>query len=304
MVVVTQTGGRTVEGRGRFGIRTAEELAQLPGGDADPGERPWPVGFATDGSGVGGAARRIPDARRSADLIVAERLAREFPRLGDPRGWGARFGRELNATEDKAAFGASGLPVIDGRHLSPFRVAARPVARRIPRASARRLLPDGRYDQDRLAYRDVSGVGNRISLIAAIVPAGVVTTHTVFCLRTRLPVAQQHFLCACFNSYVANAIVRLLMGGHVTTGLVEDLPMPVWRDTPGDRRLARLAARLARPPWSAALDAALQAAVARRFGLDRATFAAILEGFPLVPAADRQRALEALGRAGRQTVAI
>jgi hypothetical protein len=262
------------------------------------------VRFGTEEAGAGGRARRIPDARRPADLALAERLARTFPRLGDASGWGATFGRELNATEDKAAIGTSGLPVIDGRHLSPFRAAAGLSGRRISRAAAARLLPDRRWEHSRLAYRDVSGVGNRVSLIAAVVPAGVVTTHTIFCLRTALPAEQQHFLCACFNSYVANAIVRLLMGGHVTTGLVEDLPIPVWHGTAADRRIARVAARLSRSPWSADLEARLQAAVARRFGLDATTFAGILEGFPLVPSVDRQRAADALARTARRSVAI
>ena len=304
MAVVTAMGGRTVEGRGRFGVRTAEELVRLPGGDADPGDRPWPMRFSTDGkNGSGGRARRIPDARRPGDLEVADRLARDYPRLGDPAGWGARFGRELNATEDKRAFGATGLPVIDGKHLAPFRVSVPVGGPRLPPGAAHRLLPDGRYHRDRLAYRDVSGVANRVSLIAAVVPAGVVTTHTVFCLRTRLSLEEQHFLCACFNSYVANAIVRLLMGNHVTTALVEELPMPVWRGSALDRRIARLGRRMTRARQSPEIEARLQAAVARRFGLDATTFAAIVGGFPLVPLSDRQRAVEAL-RARHRDVAV
>jgi hypothetical protein len=304
MAVVTDVGGRTVEGRGRFGVRTVEELARLPGGDAEPGDRPWPIRFSTDGvAGAGGRARRIPDTRRPGDLEVAERLTRAYPRLGDAAGWAARFGRELNATEDKQAFGGTGLPVIDGRHLAPFRVSVADSGRCIAPAVARRLLADGRYQRDRLAYRDVSGVANRVSLIAAVVPGGVVTTHTVFCLRTRLPIDQQHFLCACFNSYVVNAVVRLFMGNHVTTALVEDLPIPVWCGSALDRRISRMGRRLARTPRSRDVEARLQAAVARRFGLDATTFAALLDGFPLVPAADRQRAVEAL-RAHRRDLAV
>jgi hypothetical protein len=177
---------------------------------------------------------------------------------------------------------------------------------RIAPQAAQRLLPDGRYHRDRLAYRDVSGVANRVSLIAAVVPAGVVTTHTVFCLRTRLSLEEQHFLCACFNSYVVNAVVRLLMGNHVTTALVEDLPMPVWRGSALDRRIARMGRRMGRArrsPHLANIEARLQAAVARRFGLDATTFAAIVGGFPLVPASDRQRAVEAL-RSRRRDVAV
>ena len=304
MAVITDMGGRTVEGRGRFGVRTAEELARLPGGDADPGDRPWPIRFPTDGArGSGGRTRRIPDARRPGDLEVAERLAADYPRLGDAAGWGARFGRELNATEDREAFGETGLPVIDGKHLSPFRVSVPDGGTRIAPTAARRLLRDGRHHRDRLAYRDVSAVANRMSLIAAVVPAGVVTTHTVFCLRTRLSLEEQHFLCACFNSYVINAVVRLLMGNHVTTALVADLPMPVWRGSALDRRIARMARRLARATQSPEIEASLQAAVARRFGLDATTFASIVDGFPLVPASDRRRAVDAL-RARRRDVAV
>jgi hypothetical protein len=143
-------------------------------------------------------------------------------------------------------------------------------------------------------------VSNRISLIAAIVPAGVVTTHTLFCLRTTVTIERAHYLCACFNSYVLNAVVRLLMGGHVTTSLVEDLPLPPWTGSALERRIARLGRRLSERSsghsrdWPR-LEAAMQAAVARRFGIGVDEFERLLEGFPLVPAADRLRAIESLG---------
>ena len=78
------------------------------------------------------------------------------------------------------------------------------------------------------AYRDVSSVGNMRSLIAAVLPANVVTTHTVFCLRTPVSLEASHFLCGILNSFVMNLVVRMLMGGHVTTSLAEQLPVPVW----------------------------------------------------------------------------
>ena len=42
-----------------------------------------------------------------------------------------------------------------------------------------------------------------------------------------------------------NRIVRMLMGGHVTTGLVEHLPVPPWTGDPDQIRLAELAQQLA-----------------------------------------------------------
>jgi hypothetical protein len=143
-------------------------------------------------------------------------------------------------------------------------------------------------------------VGNRLSLIAAILPAGVVSTHTIFCLRNAVPDLQQYFLCGLFNSYVLNAVVRLLMGGHVTTSLVEQLPAPAWRDTRLERRIAALAEELSHPATTApaiqsarAAEASLQAAVAELYEIDAATFSRLLGGFPLVEIESRALALKA-----------
>ena len=114
----------------------------------------------------------------------------------------------------------------------------------------------------RLGYRDVSGPGNRYALIAAMIPANVVTTHTLFCLRNGFTTTQQYFLCGLFNSASVNTIVRLLMGGHVTTGLVEGLPIPRWEGTPGQLRIAELAERLAGNPGDNAALTKLNESVA------------------------------------------
>jgi hypothetical protein len=289
--------GETI--RARFGVRRGEEIEALPDVDdhSDTAAPAFDVRLDADTLRlVGGPTRRIPDLRRRDDLDWLRRIHEAFPGLGSKRGWHAQFGRELNATDDRGAFGAHGLPVIDGKHIAPFVVDAAGISRFVPADTARRLLPARRFERARLGYRDVSGAGNRLSLIAAIVPAGVVTTHTIFCLRSPLPIAQQQFLCALFNSYVLNAVVRMLMGAHVTTGLVEGLPVPVWTGAVAERRIARLGARLARRPGASRLHAALQAAVALLYGFDAGTFAAILESFPLVPRAERDAALDALHR--------
>jgi hypothetical protein len=265
------TAGRSGGGgdiRARFGLESASELDDIPGRDS-PGTAPaFPLRLTSARlAAVGGRTRRIPDLRSAGHLALLERLCREHPRLGARIGWAAEFGRELNATDDRASFGADGLAVLDGKHVTPFVADVSRAAIRIPRREAERLLPDRRFDRARLAYRDVSGVGNRRSLIAALVPAGVVTTHTLFCLRSPPPLEQQQFLCALFNSDLMNALVRMLMGGHVTTGLVEDLPVPAWRGSREQRRIAALARRLASHPDDEAAGAGLQTAVARLYGV-------------------------------------
>jgi hypothetical protein len=257
--------------RVRFGVRTNADIDSLPDVDEVTTAPAFFRLHIDTLKAIGGAARRIPDLRRLGDLDWLRQAVRASPPLGAPDGWNARFGRELNATDDRASFGTTGLPVIEGKHLSPFAVAEHATPLRIEPAEALRLLPDRRHLSPRLGYRDVSGVGNRLSLIAAIVPGGVVTTHTVFCLRTRLPPVAQLFLCGVFNSFVLNAVVRMLMGAHVTTSLVEGLPVPRWSGSPAERRIARLAGALARHPDSARLQAALQAGVARLYGFDDPT---------------------------------
>jgi hypothetical protein len=143
-------------------------------------------------------------------------------------------------------------------------------------------------------------VSNRQSLIAAIIPAEAATTGTLFCLRSRVPIEQQHFLCALLNSYVLNALVRMLMGGHLTTTLIESLPVPRWAARPpsaeshgsraGCRR--RLVGKESRRGF-------------RRPSPLMRTHAGSLPrhplGFPLVPALDRRRALIAFDRRYRRS---
>jgi hypothetical protein len=146
--------------------------------------------------------------------------------LGDPAGWGASFGRELNLTEDRRAFSASGMPVLEGKHLHPHRIDLSVGSVRITRAAACRLLPSRPFDRSRLAYRDVTAATNRQTLIAALVPAGMVTTHSLFCLRNEWDARTQQTLSVILNSAVANFLIRLFVMSHVTTSLVEWLPVP------------------------------------------------------------------------------
>ena len=165
----------------------------------------------------------IPWLRAPIDLAIAERAAALFPPLGSERGWSARFGRELNATEDRHIFrdAGKGLPVVEGKQIEPFAVDLAASRWSIRERDALNRLRHGRHLRPRLAYRDVAGATNQLTLIAAMLPAGSVSTHTVFCLRTPLPSGDQHLLCGLFNSFVVNYLVRLRVSTHVTTALVE-----------------------------------------------------------------------------------
>jgi hypothetical protein len=126
-----------------------------------------------------------------------------------------------------------------------------------------------------------------------------VTTHTVFCLRTEVSRDATDFLCGVFNSLVMNHVVRLLMGGHVTTSLAEQLPVPVWTMSRQQRRIARMARRLARY-WSEQVAAELEADVAELYGVGSSDYRRIADGFPLVSEGLRSAAIANLGHKRRR----
>jgi hypothetical protein len=220
------------------------------------------------------------------------------PRLGGGEGWGATFGRELNASDDRGKFRrASGAPyarpVVEGKLLDPYRVRLGDCRFEL-RPDAH--VPDHIGGRDRLAYRDVASATNRLTLIAAIVPARAVTTHTLFCLRTPLGSRAQHVLCALLNSFVANYLVRLRVHTHVTVSLVARLPVPFLRQGhPGFAALASASLALTRssaPLEEAPEYAETQAISARLYGLQPPELEHVLSTFPLVSPAARERTLE------------
>src|SRR5439155_2577986 len=220
---------------------------------------------------------------------LAERVAALFAPLGSGAGWNIRFGRELNATDDRRHFGrpASGLPVVEGKQVEPFRADLGSARYGISARAASRLLGRNRFERPRLAYRDVASATNRLTLIAAVLPAGCVSTHTLFCVKTPLPLRAQYFLCGLFNSFVVNYLVRLRVTTHVTTAVVENLPVPTERHAPGAfREIAALARLLARRSEPAAW-VRLQALVAALYQLTVTELEHVLGTFPLIHSEER-----------------
>ncbi len=250
----------------------AIELTRAPGAEAvedfpDAGALTPSVAISRDALGsLGGPSLRIPDAADETRLALALKIARAHRALGDPAGWGAAFGRELNLTDDRAHFSRRGLPVLEGKHIRPFHADATAVRHRIPANTASRLLPGRPFDRARLAYRDVTALTNHQTLIAAIIPAGCVTGHSLFCLRHPWDAATQRALCIILNSTVANFLVRLFVSAHVTTALITWLPVP-------GRECATAALGHFRPARTTRAE--LDAAVARLYGLSAHEVAAL-----------------------------
>ena len=229
----------------------------------------------------------VPEIQAPADLRILEQISAHVPGLGSPSGWNVAFGRELNASDDRGLFvpfreDGRGRCVLEGKQIEPFRTSLEGCRYQLA-GGARVKVPR----RPRLAYRDIASATNRLTLIAAIVPADAVTTHTLFCLKTPLPLDAQHVLCALLNSFVANYLVRFRVNTHVTVALVSRLPVPPLDPHGRDfSRLATLARTLMHSPTVAEQQpeyAELQGIVARLYGLSETDFAHVLSTFPLIP---------------------
>ncbi len=296
LLLTTTRGAATRQVHCRFGLRDPRTLDALP--DRGTPERFFTVTFTPALlQTLSGERLAIPELRDRLDVAILARLVRAFPALAHAGGWNVRFGRELNATDDRSHFvaPAGGLPVIEGKQLQPFVVDVAASRAALPHAAAARLLDAAStFRRPRLAYRDVASASNRQTLIAAIVPADAVTTHTLFCLKTPLDLDAQWFLCGVLNSFVANYLVRPQVSTHVTVAIVGRLPAPrPPRDSPIFRDIAALARHLSSAPADRDALARLQALVAAMYGLSRDEFAHVLETFPLVAAEDKNATRDA-----------
>jgi hypothetical protein len=300
LLLTATAGATTTQLPCRFGVESTSAL-EVVGDESDRGTFPVQLSKATL-ERLSGDSLAIPHLRSPKDLVIAERAAILFAALGNERGWGARFGRELNATDDREAFrtGPTGIPVIDGKHITPFRVDVARSGRRIRPTELTRRMDAGRISRPRLGYRDVASATNRVTIVAALLPAGCVSTHTVFCLRTPRSLADQHLLCGLLNSLMVNYLARLRVSTHVTTAIVEGLPVPTGGDAPeACRNIAAAARRLSRRhdlrDW-----ASLNARVAGLYQLTPDEFAHVLDTFPLVDRADRDAAMVEYVRSARR----
>jgi methylase of polypeptide subunit release factors len=293
-LLITGTAGRPTRAVAcRFGERDVRLLDQIPDGGAPPDA--YPVSLQRSLlSRLSGEDLVIPDLRSEIDIRIAEKAAASARPLHSSEGWGVRFGRELNATDDRDVFTGpgNGLPVLEGKQLTPFVVNVAGSTLSVAPDEARARLGHERFRRRRLAYRDVASAGNRLSLLAAIVPANTVTTHTLFCLKTPLPAADQQVLCALLNSFVVNYLARQRIGTHLSASIVEGLPVPrPERGSTEFEAVRRCAERLAWSPDDPAISAELHARTARLYGLTADELCHVLDTFPLVPKEERAAVL-------------
>lgn len=152
----------------------------------------------------------------------------------------------------------------------------------------------------RLAFRDIARSNDERSAIATILPPGVVLGHTATVEKTpgarslRLALA----LCAVFNAFPFDWLVRQKTATHLSLYLLDGLPMPALTEATmsalaettaalcaNDARFAPLVGHRAQWPVVAnpaernRLRAEADAVVAHAYGLTREEYAHVLKSF-------------------------
>jgi hypothetical protein len=94
-----------------------------------------------------------------------------------------------------------------------------------------------------------------------------------------------------FNSLLVNFLVRLRVTTHVTTAIVERLPIPLEAEAGPVFQDVGSMARALSQRHDPALEARLNAVVAKLYQLNEDEFAHVLHTFPLIPKDDRDRAM-------------
>ena len=293
VLLSAQTSGRT-------DMLTFQCALTDPAGLDDDRDRP-PLTIARSRLESWSPDLSVPEIPDATALGILTGISSRIPPLGDAAGWNVRFGRELNATDDRphfvplAASSRRVLPIIEGKLLSPFQVDLDRATIGVPVRIASRLLDREPFRRTRLAYRDVAGATNKLTLIAALLPAGTVSTHTVFVSKTALDEESQWCLLGLMNSMIANYLVRLRVMTHVTASMMTRLPVPrPASDRPEFAAIVELSQTLARHGIDAETEAyaRVNAFAAQVYGLSEDEFRYIVATFPLVSPRVRARAIE------------
>jgi hypothetical protein len=250
---------------------------------------------------TGGASLTPLELRGPIDLRIAERMFALPGRLGR---WCAsrhiRFGNDLHMTADAGCFqpaGTGDLVLHEGKTFHQYTdswetkprysVACEELSGAIAKAA----------EHYRLVFRDIARSNDERTMIACIAPPGTVFGHTATVEKSPWSRTAHDALtlCAVFNSFPFDWLVRQKAATHLGLYMLQALPIPDFSES--DRRfLSRAARRLScndggydalllqqaqeppeMPRW--VLRAKVDALVARAYGLDKIQYQHLLRSF-------------------------
>jgi len=224
----------------------------------------------------------IPLDLAAEEIGLLLRLA-HLPRVNDLCGKESHalwLGREWDETGYQKFTASEGtVPFVKGRTvlryavLSSFKEFVSDPTRQIPVSVA----------QTRLAWRDVSRRTQVRRMIATLVPPGCVTGNSLHVAYFKDGDTDKlHALLAIFNSLTFEFQLRSKLGtGHVSLGSVREVRVPGFDNPSMVTTLSSLTRRVLK--CEAAAEAAVEAAVARAYGLTREDLSMQLRFFERLP---------------------
>ena len=183
-------------------------------------------------SKCGGSSLTPLELRGSTDLRIAQRLFAQPERF---RTWcdahQIRFGCDLHMTADAGCFqpaGAAEIILHEGKTFHQYTDTWDTRPRYSVATTALRQAVAEASRHYRLVFRDIARSNDERTMIACVAPPGVVFGHTATVEKTpwKRNVADTLLLCAIFNSFTFDWLVRQKAATHLSLYILNALPMP------------------------------------------------------------------------------
>lgn len=292
-------------------------------------ERGTPTGVETFGSAIIGRAAlmavrkdlSLPEVRSQAEWKVFQKVAEAGCSWDDTsEGWNTKFCREVDMTKERPHFLSKpsrlSLPLIEGRMVHHHRFGVKGYVNGTGRRAvwqanpigASRLCPQfwidpsrvpesnlDRTSTSRVGFCDIAGQTNERSLMAAMIPAGVVCGNKVPTLIFPDDPSQDRLLVwlAVANSFAFDWMLRRVLTTTVNYFLLQSIPLPrISKDGLPWKKLVRCASELIKLDTAgsskatydrmALLRAEIDAEVAIAYGLKIDDFELMLADFPIL----------------------
>lgn len=292
-------------------------------------ERGIPTGLETTGSSTIGRAAlaavrddlSLPEVRCSAEWKLFSKISEAGVSWEEPGcGWTPKFCREVDMTKDRPKFLSraipGALPLIEGRMVQAHRFGVKGYVSGTGRSALWAAYPVGgsrlspqfwihpsdipranqhRADALRVGFCDIAGQTNERSLMASLIPAGVVCGNKVPTILFPDDPSEERLLVwvSIANSFVFDWMLRRVLTTTVNYFLLQSLPMPNLTKNGLPWKKMAIAARELRALDSAGvtretyermaqLRGDIDAEVAVAYGLDLKDMELVLQDFPIL----------------------
>ena len=282
------------------------------------------TGMATIGRAALAAVRddlSLPEVRSVAEWRLFSKIAKAGVSWEEPGcGWSPKFCREVDMTKERPKFlsrsTAGALPLVEGRMVQAHRFGVKGHVTGTGRSALWEAFPIGgsclspqfwirpsdmpranqhRADLLRVGFCDIAGQTNERSLMAALIPAGVVCGNKVPTILFPDDPSEDRLLAwvSIANSFVFDWMLRRVLTTTVNYFLLQSIPMPkLTKEGLPWKRLVIAARELRTLDGAGAtretyyrmaqLRGEIDAEVAVAYGLDLKDMELVLQDFPIL----------------------